>query len=201
MPLPPVTLTLLLATVAASLFGFVSRRAFDAGALHPYGMAHDGTWYQTVTSGFLHADFGHLAFNMITLFFFGPFVEARLGSAGFLIVYFGSLVAGSLLTYLRKRGDTRYRAIGASGAISGVLFGFVLMRPLEPIYLFLIPVGIPATLFAIGYVLVSLFGMRRGLGRIGHDAHLGGALAGFVITLVLEPALLPHFLAEIRSAF
>lgn len=187
--------------MATSLIGFGSRRVFDLGALHPYDMAGRGTWYQAITSGFLHADFGHLVFNMITLFFFGPFVESRLGTAGFLIVYFGSLVGGSLLTFLRKRHDPRYRAIGASGAISGVLFGFVLMRPLEPIYLFLIPVGIPATLFAVGYVLVSLFGMRRGLGRIGHDAHLGGALAGLGLTLALEPGLLPHFLAEIRSAF
>jgi len=197
----PATLALLVSTVLVSLVAFSSRGVFDRFALHPYGIARDGTWYQTITSGFLHGDLAHLAFNMITLFFFGPFVESYLGTPAFLVVYFGSMLVGSLVAFFRRREQPQYRAIGASGAISGVLFSFVLMRPLQPIYIFLLPIGIPAAAFAVGYVLVSAFGMRRGVGRIGHEAHLGGAFAGLVLTLALDPAVLPHFLQQIRSGF
>lgn len=197
----PATLTLLVMTVVVSLGAFTSKPIFDRWALHPFGIAQNGTWYQTVTSGFLHGDLGHLAFNMITLFFFGPFVEHFLGTLGFLIVYFGAMIVGSLVAFYRRRTQPRYRAIGASGAISGILFSFVLMQPLQPIYIFLLPIGIPAALFAVGYVLVSAFGMKRGGGRIGHEAHLGGAVAGLVLTVALDPGILPHFLQQLRSAF
>ena len=197
----PASLTLLVVTVAVSLLAFSSRAVFDRFALHPYGIAKDGTWYQTITSGFLHGDITHLAFNMITLFFFGPFVESSLGTPAFLLVYFGSMLAGSLVAFYRRKGQPRYRAIGASGAISGILFSFVLLRPLQPIYIFFLPVGIPAALFAIGYVAVSAFGMQRGVGRIGHEAHLGGAIAGLVLTLALDPGVFPRFLQQLQSAF
>lgn len=197
----PATLALLILTIAVSFVAFGSRQVFDRFALHPYGMARRGTWYQAITSGFLHGDLGHLAFNMLTLFFFGPFVEGVLGAAGFLIVYFGAMLAGSLLAFVRRKNEPRYRAIGASGAISGVLFGFVLMRPLSPIYLFLLPIGIPAVLFAVGYVLVSVLGMKHRQGRIGHEAHLGGGLAGMVLTWALDPGFLPRFIEQIGDAF
>ena len=108
------------------------------------------------------------------------------------------MLGGSLLTLLVRRNDPSYRAIGASGAISGVLFGFVLLRPLQSIYLFLIPIGIPAVLFAIGYVAVSVLGMRTRWGKIGHEAHLGGALGGVVLTLLLYPAAWRIFLSHFR---
>ncbi|MEZ4651706.1 MAG: rhomboid family intramembrane serine protease [Candidatus Eisenbacteria bacterium] len=197
--MPPATIILLVTTVLVSLVSFGSAALFRKFALYPYGIAREGNWHQTITSGFLHADITHLGFNMFTLFFFGPPVERYLGTPSFLIVYFGSMLAGSLVTFVRKRNEPRYRAIGASGAISGVLFAFVLMAPLQSIYLFLLPVGIPAALFAVGYILVSAFGMKHGRGRIGHDAHLGGALAGLLLTIVLSPETFSSFLSQIRS--
>jgi membrane associated rhomboid family serine protease len=183
-------------TVLASFWAFSSPGAFKAMALSPYRIAREGTWYQTVTSGLIHADLGHLFFNMFTLFFFGPPLERYLGATGFVAVYLGSMVAGSLLAVLRHRDEPDYRAVGASGAISGVLFGFILFQPLTRIYIFLIPFGIPAFLFAVGYVLISIFGMRTRMGRIGHDAHLGGALAGIVLTIILYPKVVGIFLSH-----
>ncbi|MEZ4653891.1 MAG: rhomboid family intramembrane serine protease [Candidatus Eisenbacteria bacterium] len=174
----------------------IDRHLLATWALAPYDIPRLGRWYQLITSGFLHADFTHLLFNMLGLYFFGPHLETLLGSSRFLVVYLGSLVAGNLVAYVRHREDPRYRAIGASGAVSGVLFGFVLFFPMAKLYLFLLPIGIPAVLYAVGYVLVSIYGMRRRLGHIGHDAHLGGAIAGVVLTILFEPAVVRHFFAN-----
>lgn len=195
---PSASLVLIIATVAITLASFTRPSWLRAGMLHPYGVVQEAKWHQLVTSGFLHADLGHLFMNMFTLFFFGPSVEKLLGPWGFLLVYFGSMVLGSLLAVLRHGGDPNYRALGASGAVSGILFSFVLFRPFAPIYLFLIPIGIPAVLFAFGYVAVSLYGMRARLGNIGHDAHLGGAIGGALITLAIHPDVLRIFLGHFR---
>lgn len=164
----------------------------------PWEILREGKWYQLVSSGFFHADLGHLFMNMFTLYFFGPSMETVLGSRGFLTLYMGSLLCGSLLTLIVHRNQQQYRAIGASGAISGVLFGFVLFRPLASIYIFLIPIGIPAVIFAFAYVLFSIVGMRTRFGRVGHEAHLGGALGGVLITLGLYPDALRIFLSHFR---
>lgn len=194
----PVAYMTMAVTVLASLGAFSSQETFRRMALSPYRIVREGRWFQVVTSGLIHADLGHLFFNMFTLYFFGPPLEVFLGGAGFLVVYVGSMIAGSLLAVYRHRDNPRYLAVGASGAISGVLFGFILFQPLTRIYIFLIPFGIPAVLFAIGYVLISIFGMRTRMGRIGHDAHLGGALAGIVLTILVFPRVLQIFVSHFR---
>lgn len=191
------TLATILITVLTSLAAFSSREIFDRFALHPWSIAREGLWYQTITSGFLHGSLGHLLFNMVTLFFFGPYIESRFGPVGFAIIYLGSMLGGSLLTFARRRNQQKYRAIGASGAISGILFGFALLEPLSPIYLMFIPIGIPAAIMAVLFVLVSIFGMRGSWGNIGHDAHLGGAVTGLILTWVLEPRAISIFLDKI----
>ena len=197
-PVPPVTIGLIAATVAISAYALLSPGAFRTLAESPYEMIHRGRWSQAVTSGLVHVGPGHLAMNMLTLFFFGPFLERTLGGGRFLVLYGGSLLAGSALTAARHHRDPLYRAAGASGAISGVLFAFVLFRPFDRIYLFFVPVGIPALLFAAGYVAASIYGMRTRRGRIGHEAHLGGALGGAAITLLLRPDALRIFLDHFR---
>ena len=192
----PLTMTLMGLTILVSLIGFGSREILRDFAECPYDVIRYGRWYQLVSSGFLHADLGHLFMNMFTLYYFGRPIERALGSWRFLVVYFGSLLAGSLLTLLLRHRDPSYRALGASGAISGVVFSFVLFAPFSSIYIFLIPVGIPAILFALGYVLLSIFGVRRRLGRIGHEAHLGGALGGLLLTLLVHPSVWAHFLSQ-----
>ena len=166
-------------------------------AFRPYQVLREKEWGGFISAGFVHVGLAHLAFNMITLFFFGPFIEAQMGSWRFLLLYFGAELAANALTMWRYKDDPKYSAVGASGAISGVVFAFVLFRPWEPIYLFLIPVGIPALLFAFGYVALSIYAAKQGGGRVAHEAHLGGAIGGIVLTLLLYPAALGIFLRQL----
>jgi membrane associated rhomboid family serine protease len=185
-------------TVLCSFAGFSSRGAVRGFAESPWEILNEGRWYQLFTSGFLHVDLGHLFMNMFTLFFFGPPIERILGGGGFVILYLGSMLAGSLLTLAIYRRDRNYRALGASGAVTGVVFGFVLFYPTAPLYIFFIPIGIPAVLFGLGYLAISIMGARRRTGRIGHAAHLGGAIGGVLLTLVLEPRAGALFLSHFR---
>lgn len=194
----PVSILLLFLTGGISLWALGSRAAMARGMLAPYEVLHRGRWYQVVTSGFLHADLGHLLMNMITLFFFGPQIEGVLGPSRFLALYFGSMIAGGLFAIARHGEDPRYRALGASGAVSGVIFSFVLFAPFAPIHLFLIPIGIPALVFAVGYVAFSIVGMRNRLGNLGHEAHLGGAVGGLLLTIAMYPEALRVFLSHFR---
>ena len=194
----PLCMFIILLTALVSLVGFSMPQLIRDLAISPRMVLRDGRWYQTLTSGFLHASLGHLFVNMFTLFFFGRAMEGALDSSGFLILYFGSMFCGSLGTLAFHGRDPTYRAIGASGAVSGVVFGYVLFRPFAPIYLFLIPIGIPAILFAIGYVAISIIGARTRLGRIGHAAHLGGAIGGIILTILIEPRALSIFLSHFR---
>lgn len=138
-----------------------------------------------ILSNFSHADAGHLLFNMLTLYFFGPVVEYGLGVYGFLGIYGFAGACAVLLTYVFHRRDPSYRVLGASGSVSGVIFAAIVLQPGMSVFFFLIPVPIPAPLFAVGYILLSTYFMRHGGGNIAHEAHLGGALAGFVLAGIL----------------
>jgi membrane associated rhomboid family serine protease len=191
-------LAIILITSLVSFVAWGTPGTVRALAECPFEIAHRQKIYQLVTSAFIHADIGHLFFNMVTLYFFGPPMLQILGPRGFVALYFGSLLAGSFLTLAIYHRDPGYRAVGASGAVTGVIFGYVLYRPLAPLYVFLIPIGIPAVLFAIGYVAISIVGARRRTGRIGHAAHLGGAIGGILVTIALDPRVLTIFLAHFR---
>ena len=136
-------------------------------------------------SGFLHVDQAHLFFNLFTLYFFADVVIYFLGSLNFLIIYFGSLIAGNLVSFYFHKGQNNYSAVGASGAITGVLYSAILLQPDMELFVMIIPIPIPAYLFGIGYLLYSLYGMKKNIGNIGHDAHFGGAIGGYVLTLTL----------------
>ena len=153
------------------------------------GSIRAGEQYRMFTSAFLHADLAHLLLNMLTLFFFAPVVIAHLGQLSFLLIYFGSLVCGSLLTLYFHKNDYSYRAIGASGAITGIVYSAILLQPEENIYLYFI-IEIPAYIFGIVCLLYSIYGMRAKNDNIGHTAHFGGAIGGYIITLSREPGML-----------
>ena len=153
------------------------------------GSIRAGEQIRMLSSGFLHADVAHLFFNMFTLFMFGPVVIAYLGNYSFLLIYFGSLIFGSLLTLVFHKNDFNYRAIGASGAVTGVLYSAILFEPYQELLLFFI-VPIPAFLFGIAYLLYSIYGMKAKNDNIGHTAHFGGAVGGYLITLIKEPDML-----------
>jgi membrane associated rhomboid family serine protease len=184
--------TILIIIIAAnalmSFKGFNDISFFRKYEFH-MGSVRAGEQIRLFSSGFLHADIGHLAFNMLTLYFFAPVVIAYLGSTSFIIIYFASLLFGSLLTILFHKNDYNYRAVGASGAVTGVLYSAILLRPDMMLGLFFI-VPIPAYLFGILYLLYSIYGMRAKNDNIGHTAHFGGAIGGYLVTLATRPSLI-----------
>lgn len=135
-------------------------------------------------SGFLHVDYWHMGFNMLTLFFFGKFLHREYGFFGSLFFYVVSIVISNAFTTWYYRNNTQYTAVGASGGVSAVLFASIVFNPNLSLYLFFIPIPIPAYLFAIVYMLYSLYGMRRNLGNVGHAAHISGAVCGGLIAFL-----------------
>ena len=198
----PVTLFLLVVILLTSGYTlFFDRSLMDRLAFRPYLVLRHRQYARLITAGFVHVSGAHLLFNMITLYFFGRPMEYVLGPGSFLVLYFGSELAAHGLSLVLHRHSVTYAAVGASGAISGVLFGYCLFAPLQPIYIFFVPIGIPAALFAVGYVVVSMYAMRRPHGGAGggiaHEAHLGGALGGLMLTILLEPRAVGVFLQQL----
>lgn len=200
----PVTLTLVFANVAISLWAFYGNPYYRIHFSEwPYQIVHEKKFYQMITSAFLHADFMHLFFNMFALFTFGTFLESFFvqslgsysGSLYFFLIYFISLICGSVLTVVFHYNNPEYVAVGASGAVSGIVFSYIIFFPQSMLYVFFIPM--PAYLFAVLWIAFSVYGMRSRLGNIGHEAHLGGAIGGFASTLILINGsfqiLLSHF--------
>lgn len=172
-------------------FGFFEKYKFNVGAIRR------GEQFRMFSSGFLHVDIAHLLFNMFTLYIFANVVLAYLGNINFIIVYVGSLLLGNLLSLYFHKNEYYYSAVGASGAVMGVVYSAILLRPDMDLYLFFIPIPIPAYIFGIGYLLYTLYGMKNRVGNIGHDAHFGGAIGGYVITLMLASWLFETHLTMI----
>lgn len=194
----PVTLFFLTVNVLIGLVTLTSRpELIDQWAFKPFRVVREREWSRWITAGFVHVGFAHLAFNMITLFFFGPVVEMQLGWGRFLIVYIGAELAANALTYWRHKDNPKYSAVGASGAVSGVLFAFCLFFPFEKIYLFFIPVGIWAVVFAPLYIVMSIYAAGQGGGRVAHEAHIGGAIGGLLLTIAMYPAAVEIFLMQL----
>jgi membrane associated rhomboid family serine protease len=175
-------------TVLISYKGFNDLSFFRKFEFH-VGSILKGEQIRMISSGFLHVDMGHLFFNMVTLWFFAPLVLAYLGNWTFVLVYMGSLIFGNLLTLLFNKNNYSYRAVGASGAVTGVLYSAILLQPDMMLGLFFV-IPIPAYLFGILYLLYSIYGMKSKNDNIGHSAHFGGAVGGYVITLIEQPQLL-----------
>ncbi len=178
----------MLANVLMSFKGFNDTTFFSKYKFH-MGRYLAGEQIRIVSSAFLHADISHLAFNMLTLYFFAPVVISYLGDFPFLIVYFGSLLVGGLLTVYFHKKDYNYSAIGASGAVTGILYSAILLRPDMMLGIFFI-IPMPAYVFGILYLLYSIYGMRSKNDNIGHTAHFGGAIGGYLITLLIYPSVL-----------
>jgi len=141
------------------------------------------------TSGFLHVDLSHLFLNMFTLYFFADVVISWFGAFKFILIYIVSLLAGSLLALFFHRQEPYYSAVGASGAVTGILYSAILLQPDMQLGIMFIPIPLPAYVFGIGYMLYSIYGMKKRLGNIGHTAHFGGAIGGYAATLLFKPEL------------
>ena len=198
-----ITLVIVVATCLVSWLAFNNRQLLDRLILWPPAIDRSKQYDRLVTHGFIHADLGHLLFNMITLFFFGRPVEQvmveRIGAPGFVLFYLSAIVVAILPTYLKHRHDAQYRSLGASGAVSAVLFAFILMAPWTGIYIFFIPIPIPAVLYAVFYVGYSIWMDRRGTDNVNHSAHLWGAGYGVLFALVMESSLLAHFMNALAN--
>ena len=199
----PASFTLLFANIAISIWAWYSKENyFEKFAEHPYSIVYQKKYYQAITSAFLHANWVHLLFNMFTLFSFGPVLEELFvrnfgqtqGSIYFFLIYFISLICGSLLTIVFHYKDMNYIAVGASGAVSGIVFSYILFFPMSTVGVFFIPM--PAFVFAFLYVGVSIYGMKSKLGNIGHEAHLGGVIGGIIATFLLIEGSFGFFLSH-----
>ena len=196
----PVTSSLLLANVIASMIGFGAREFIDQNSLWIRPIREQHQWHRVLTSGFLHVNGMHLFVNMLTLFYFGPPLEHVFGSTGFAILYFGALLGGSLWEIVDKHNQPDYRAIGASGAISGLMSAVGILFPFATFYLrFSLPSW--AGLYAVLFIVISFIFSQRPNTMIAHGAHLGGAVAGIVLTLLLKPEAFGRLMDQIAQRF
>lgn len=184
----PFVLLLIVVTVLTSIKGFGDYAFFERFKFQVTRILN-GEKIRMLSSGFLHADWLHLGFNMYALYLFGDIVAFQLGNLSFLVIYFGSLLTGSLYSLYYHKNEPYYSAIGASGAVSGVVYSCIMLYPEMELMLILIPVPIPGYIFGVAYLLYSMYGMKKQLGNIGHSAHLGGAIGGFAITLLIFPQI------------
>lgn len=161
----------------------------------PNLIKHNGEYHRMISSVFIHADLNHLVFNMISLYFLGNFFEqqmvqtygVQLGSLNFILLYLLGGIASEIYPFIRHQDDPYYRSLGASGAVSAVIFAAIFWNPTMNLYLFFIPVPIPAYIFGPIYLAFEYFAMKRGTTNIAHDAHIGGALFGIFFVLLLNP--------------
>jgi membrane associated rhomboid family serine protease len=179
---------IIVANAVISYKGFNDLYFFRKYEFH-VGSIRSGEQIRMLSSGFLHVDMMHLIFNMLTLYFFAPVVLGWLGNFSFVLIYFGSLIFGNLLTMLFHKNDYSYRAVGASGAVTGVLYSAILLQPNMMLGVFFV-IPMPAYIFGIVYLLYSIYGMKAKNDNIGHTAHFGGAIGGYLITLIKQPSLL-----------
>lgn len=185
-PFPIFTILILVATVIASLRGFKDESLTEKLIFDPHPILTFKEYYRLMSSALLHLDVNHLFGNMLTLFLFGQSIEARFGSDVFMLIYLGSVFGGSLLSlWMHRHHD--YRALGASGGVCGIMFAWILLFPGGTVMMFFIPIPIPGWIYAIAYLAYSFVAMKRGLGNVGHDAHLGGAITGLLLAAILWP--------------
>jgi membrane associated rhomboid family serine protease len=183
----------------ASVIAFKNTRIMGLLLLIPFRVKHNQEYYRLLTSGFVHADWMHLLFNMISFFFFAGLIENYVGPTRFLILYLGAILISNIPTFLKYADKTRYASLGASGGVSAILFAFVVIHPMETIYVYFIP--IPAILFGFLYIGYSYYMDKKGNDVVNHSAHLYGALVGVLYISVLYPDVVQGFVQQILSVF
>lgn len=194
----PVSSLLFVFTIAVSLYGiYGDQRANRELMLHPYSIQRGRKYFTILTSGFIHADMNHLLFNMLSYYFFAFTLEKIVGHWQFALIYILGLILSDISSILKNKNNPGYFSLGASGAISAVLFSYILFDPLSKIYLFFIPIGIPAYLFALLYLGYCMYASKNQGDHINHESHFWGAIAGLVITSLLFPHVLGYFINSI----
>jgi len=189
----PVASAIFAITLAISLLAFNSDELYERFILHPYSVAQGKRVYTLVTSGLIHKDLSHLFFNMFSYYFFAFNLERAIGHWQFALLYIASLILSDMPTVVKHKNDYWYHSLGASGAISAVVFSQILFSPMDGMYIVLIPIPIPAIVFGALYLIYCAYASRRGMDNINHDAHFYGAICGIIITISLYPMVVPSF--------
>lgn len=195
----PVASFIFALTIATSLWAFYNDNAYSNMVLHPYGVSRGQRVYTVITSGLIHADWMHLFFNMFSFYFFAFGLETALGHWQFGLLYTVSMVLADLPSIYKHKNDQWYHSLGASGAISAVIFSFVLFAPLTPMYLMFIPIGIPSVLFGVLYLLYCNYASKHSHDNVNHDAHFFGALSGLLLTIALQPHVVHFFIMQVSA--
>ena len=196
------SLVIIIVTCIISITAFSRPGEIDKLSMWPYMVKEHNQYYRFITAGLVHADYMHLGFNMLTMWFFGKYIEIMFqqvfgGKLYFLLFYVLALIISDIPSYIRHRNNYSYRSIGASGAVSAVVFAFILFQPWAKIIVFVIPM--PAILYGVLFLGYSVYMSRRGGDGINHDAHFWGAVFGVVFPLALKPQLAGYFIEQISS--
>ncbi|MEI6852450.1 MAG: rhomboid family intramembrane serine protease [Bacteroidota bacterium] len=201
-------LFIIIFTAAISIFALSNHDVFYRLKFNPFLVLHSKQWYRFFTYGFVHAGWMHLFVNMFVLYSFGNvvldyYVEifGLKGYYYFVLLYVGAIMMSTLPSFGKHKNDPGYNAVGASGAVSAVVFASILFVPLGRIYMFFIPIGIPAFIFGGLYLIYSAYMAKRGGDNIGHDAHFWGALFGVVFTIAIKPKVFLYFIDQIKGFF
>ena len=200
-----ITLIIILVTVLVSILCFNGRLDADDLKFNAYAIWHRKQWYRMLSYGLVHGGWGHLFFNMLTLYFFGTVVERYFGMAFgstsgiilYVVLYVSAIAVSTIGDLLKYRNNWNYNAVGASGAVSAVLFASILFEPKMGIYIYLIPIPVPGYIFAPLYLLYCWYMAKRNMDNIGHSAHFWGAIYGLAFPLVCRPDLVRHFLSQL----
>ncbi|MCJ8163757.1 rhomboid family intramembrane serine protease [Pontibacter sp. E15-1] len=201
-----VTLILIIITVGISFYAWQNESLMHKWIFQPYAVQRENSWYRFLTSGFLHSDMTHLFFNMFTFFFFGQAVEqtfkvifgAEIGILLYLLIYLGGIVVSDIPTFFKHRNDPPYRALGASGGVAAIVFSSIFFYPTNDICLYGL-LCIPGFILGVLYLMYSYFSGKKMGDNINHDAHLYGAVYGFLLSLVLVPQALSAFFEQISN--
>ena len=191
---------IIIITCAVSIISFRQALWFNRLCFSPTAIVQYNQWDRMITYGFVHANWSHLLINMFVLYMFGSIVEDTYcylwdnrGKVMYLILYLSAIIVSTLPDFIKHKEDYNYIAIGASGATSAIVFASILLFPTQKLYLFFIPIGIPAVIFGIGYLAYSAYMNKHGQDNIGHNTHFWGGIYGFVFSLIFKPQLFIEF--------
>ncbi len=190
------TTILIAITSLVSILCFTGTLNGNKLLFNAYSVWHRKEWYRLFSYGLVHGGWGHLFFNMLTLYFFGKVVEQYF-TVQYVALYVSALAVSSIWDLVKYKDDVNYNAVGASGAVSAILFASILFEPKMGIYIYLIPIPVPGYIFAPLYLLYCWYMAKRNTDNIGHSAHFWGAVYGLVFPIICKPAVFSHFLAQL----